>query len=261
MERFCKPHLPKTRVRKAFVSQLMPDYLISELNDLGVKTYKLGKTPHIKSELAYHPDILLNNFKKGIWMCENDPKYLPSDVPKNLFIESESELTDLYPFDSLFNNFKIGKCFVCGKSADYNLKAWCKYDGVHILYVPQNYAKCCTILLNEDAVITCDQLIGRRLREHGYDVLTLPDTSDILLRGYSSGMLGGCAFKLSEDTLAFTGDINQYKYRNEIVDFCDNYNIDVFSLSSKPLYDYGGILPITELVPKDEEETAIDIGF
>jgi hypothetical protein len=61
MERFCDPYIPKSRVKRAFVSQLMPDSLISELNDMGIRTYKLGKTKNISSELSFHPDILLNN--------------------------------------------------------------------------------------------------------------------------------------------------------------------------------------------------------
>lgn len=261
MERFCVPYLPKTRVRKAFISQIMPDDLVSELEALGIQTFKLGKTDKISSELGYHPDILVNNFRKGLWLCENDPKYLPKNLPRSLFRESESELGNLYPYDCLFNNFKIGNVLVCGKSADYLITAYAKYDECRIVYVPQNYTKCCSIPINDHAVITCDKYIGRALRSNGFDVLTVADSDDIGLRGYSHGLIGGCSGLLSGDLLGFTGDLNKYKYGDDIRDFCANHGVDAFSLSSKPMYDYGGILPITELIPKNEIEQSVDCGL
>ena len=120
----------------------------------------------------------------------------------------------------------------------------------------QNYTKCCTILVNNDAFITCDKLIGLKLRNQGYDVLTLGDNNGIELKGYSHGLIGGCAAKISEDTLAFTGNLKEYKYGDDIIDFCANHNVDCFSLTNKPMYDYGGILPITELSDNPEEDVS-----
>ena len=250
MERICDPYMPRSNVKKAFISALLPDEIVQELQDMGIKTYKLGRTPNILSELSYHPDILLNNFRKGQWMCENDPKYLPKDLPRSLFVESEAELGDLYPYDCLFNNFRLGKALICGMGTDYLIRAYADYDEYRIIYVEQNYVKCCCIPVTDNAVITCDYYIGRALRKNGYDVLTVKDCDRIGLKGYSHGLIGGCAAKLSDKLIGFTGDLNQYTYGDDIRDFCANYNIDAFSLSSKPMYDYGGILPITENIPK-----------
>ncbi len=259
MERFCDPNLPKSRVKRAFISEIMPDELVSELNDMGIKTYKLGKTPNLSTELSYHPDMLVNNFRKGFWMCENDAKYIPKDFPRSMILESECELGQIYPYDCLFNNYRIGKALVCGKSADYLIKAYAGYDEHRIIYVQQNYTKCCSIPVTQNAVITCDYYVGRALRANGYDVLTLKDSDTIGLRGYSHGLIGGCAGKLSDKLIGFTGDLNKYTYGDDIRDFCANYGIDAYSLSSDPMYDYGGILPITEVVPKGEEDTATDV--
>jgi len=261
MERFCTPNLPSTRVRRAFISQLMPDQLVSELNDMGIRTHKLGKTPNINKELAYHPDILLNNFRKGLWLCENDPKYLPIDLPRSIFRESEKELETMYPLDCLFNNYRLGKTLVCSRRADDLIQAYAKYEGIKIAFVPQGYAKCCSIPINEYSVITCDPYIGKTLRQLGFDVLTVKDSDEIGLRGYSHGLIGGCAAMLAPDLLGFTGDLNKYKYGDDIRDFCANHGVDAFSLTSEPMYDYGGILPITELVPKAEEPFTKDCGL
>lgn len=251
-ERFCEPNIVKSRVARAFVSRLLPEPIINELKDMCVIPYKLGKTDNISSEIAYHPDILLNNFRKGMWLCENDPKYLPVEIKSSFFTESETELSDSYPFDCPFNNFRLNGKLVCGKSADYLIKAYAKYEDLPIIYVEQNYTKCCCVLVNENAVITSDYYIGRALRKNGFDVLTIEDSSEIGLKGMSHGLIGGCGFKIAKDLIAFTGDLNKFKYGDDIRAFCGNYKIDAYSITNERMYDYGGLLPITEYVPKEE---------
>lgn len=255
-ETYCTPFLPQNRVLRAFVSGLMPQNLIDELMAMMIKPYILGKSNNMSGELAYHPDILVNNFRKGMWLCENDAKYIPKNLPIRLFRETETELSDLYPFDCPFNNFSIGHALVCGKSADYLIRAYARYEDKLEIYVPQNYTKCCTILVNDHAVITSDYYIGKTLRKFGFDVLTIKDSDEIGLKGYSHGLIGGCAAKLSADTLAFTGDISRFKYGEDIRSFCINHKVYTFSLSSESLYDYGGILPITELTDNNKEDVS-----
>jgi len=250
----CEPFLPNNKVKRVFVSGLMPDEMISELRSMMIKPYILGKSKNMTGELAYHPDILVNNFRKGSWICENDAGYLPKGLPQNLFRESENELSDLYPYDCPFNNFRLGHALICGKSADYLIKAYADYEEKLTIFVKQNYTKCCTVIVNKSAVITSDFYIGRELRRHGYDVLTIKDSSDIGLNGYGYGLIGGCAGKISDDLIAFTGDLNKYNYGNDIRDFCNNHHVDVFSLTNRPMYDYGGILPITEITSDEDAE-------
>lgn len=49
-ERFCVPFLPKEEVSRVFVSGLMPEYLISELKDMMIKPYILGKSDNMNGE-------------------------------------------------------------------------------------------------------------------------------------------------------------------------------------------------------------------
>lgn len=255
-EKYCEPFLPKNRVLRAFVSGILPDDIIDELKSMMVKPYKLGRSKNMSSELAYHPDILINNFRKGMWICESNPGYLPKGLPFGLVRESEVELSDYYPYDCPFNNFRIRHALVCGKSADHLIKAYANYENKLIIFVPQNYTKCCTILVNDEAVITSDYYIGKTLRKHGFDVLTLKDSVDIGLRNYSHGLIGGCAGKISNDTIVFTGDLNKYIYGDDIRSFCQNHHVYTMSLTNRPMYDYGGILPITELNNEDSEDVS-----
>ncbi|MBQ3229506.1 MAG: hypothetical protein IJB49_00665 [Clostridia bacterium] len=256
MEVYCEPNLPKRKVRRAFISALLPLEIEEELNDFGIITYRLGHTNNIGSELAYHPDILVNNFRKGMWICESNAGYIPEEFPRSLFRESETELSHLYPYDCPFNNFRVGHALVCGRSADYLIKAFAKYEGLRQIQVIQNYTKCCCIPINNRAVITSDYYIAKALEDSNFDVLYVEDSEKIGLRGFSHGLIGGCAGMLSENILGFTGDLNKYEFGEDIRNFCANYRVDAFSLTNKPMYDYGGILPITEIALEVSDDTA-----
>lgn len=248
MEKFCKPNLPEGRVKRAFVSAILPPQIVSELNDFGIRTYKLGKTKNILSELAFHPDILINNYTKGRWVVEKEAIYLPEELPGyNMIEETYEELGDLYPYDCLFNCFRINDTVFCGMHASYTITFNCKFENIELCYVPQGYSKCSTILVSEKACITCDPVIAKELRLRGIDVLKIPDNEGVNLNGFPSGLIGGCAALISKDILAFTGNLNTYKYGADIIDFCKNAGVDAFSLTNADMYDYGGILPISEI--------------
>ncbi len=248
MEKFCKPNIPEGRVKRAFISGILPQQIVSELNDFGIRTYKLGKTKNILSELAYHPDILINNYRLGRWVVEEEANYLPTELPGyNMIEEAFEKLGDLYPYDCLFNSFRIGNTVFCGKRASYTITFNTQFENIELCYVAQGYAKCSTILVSEKACITCDPGIAKELRLRGIAVLKIPDNEGVNLNGFPSGLIGGCAALISKDILAFTGNLNTYKYGADIIDFCKDFGVDAFSLTNADMYDYGGILPISEI--------------
>ncbi len=260
-ERFCDPHLVKSRLARAFVSCALPKQILDELGDMGVTCYMLGSTPNMSGELSKHPDILLNNYRKGMWLCESNARYLPVELRPSFFTESETELNDLYPFDCPFNNFRLKNALYCGKSADYIIKSFAAYDGLRTVFFPQNYAKCCCVIVNDHAVITSDIFISQTMAKNDFDVLLIKDSNEINLTGYSHGLIGGCGVKISDTLLGFTGDLNIFPEGDNIRDFCANHGVDAFSLTNEPMYDYGGILPITEYIPKSEQDITPDCNF
>lgn len=245
--------MPGARVKRAFISEILPKDIECELNDMGVVTYRLGHSEHLTTELKYHPDILLNNFGPGVWICEYDPKYLP-DLPHRIFLESENELDDIYPYDCPFNNFRIGNVLFCGAFADHMIMQQSEIYGYEIIRLNTSYVKCNCIPVTENAIITSDRKCGTILRRNNFDVLTIEDNSGIGLRGFSNGLIGGCAGKLSPDLLVFTGNLNTFRYGDSIRDFCADHHVDAMSLTNRPMYDYGGILPISEIYEEESEE-------
>lgn len=245
--KFCTPNLPSGKVNQMFVSSILPQNISDELVSLGVAPIRLGKCQRIKSELAYHPDILLFNYKPGKWLAEYDNDYFPGNINMNeLLTNVKYHIGNKYPADCVFNSFVIGKTVFCGF---VNVGMYENIDELadfSFVSFKQGYAKCSVIPVKENAFITSDKSIYKKLKEMKFDCLYV-DSDCIRLNGYSNGFIGGCAGKVSKDLIVFTGNIELHKDYANIRDFCRNYGVEIYSLSTEPLYDYGGLLPISEV--------------
>ena len=229
------PNLPEKSVRKAFVSALLPCGMQKELNALGVECVFPQPAKNIKSELRFHPDIVMCNVDEGVWYAEksNEQTFDFGELRR-----LEKDLGEEYPEDCLLNNLAAGNNVICGISADTAI-----FGGKSIIKVRQSYAKCSTIAVTAEAFITSDAGICKVLKARGFDVLLV--TNDrIELNGYGCGFIGGCAGKVGRTLLVFTGDIKKHAQYVDIKSFCKNCGVDIYSLGNNFLYDYGGILPI-----------------
>ena len=242
---FVKPNLPVRKVRKLFVSQLTDKVIYNTLINFGTEPVFLKPSVNLHSELRFHPDILVFNIGEGVWLCEKENEYM-FDFCK--FVEAGNSLSDGYPNDCILNMVSVGKCLICGKHKNgYNDKKLLQgFDKV--IHVKQGYAKCSTVVLDEESFITGDPSVYKALKANKYNALKVTNKG-ILLNGFSNGFIGGCCGKLDKNILAFTGKIEDHTDYKNIKDFCGNIGIDILSLSDKMLYDYGGLLPVTQ-IPK-----------
>lgn len=242
--RYCEPNLPKNNVKKMLVSALLPKNIIKELSMLGVEPVKLGKSARLISELAYHPDILVLNFKAGKWITENKASYCP-EFMNELLTSSKYHLGKKYPADCIFNSFIIDNTVFCGSVNTGIYSNIQELKDFNIVSFKQGYAKCSVIIVDKHSFITSDKSIYKKLTKLSYDCLYVSNES-IKLNGYSNGFIGGCAGKISEKAIVFTGNIEEHPDYKNIKDFCRNRSVDIYSLSKEQLYDYGSLLPVTE---------------
>jgi hypothetical protein len=245
---FCTPNLPSGKVNQMLVSSILPQDITDELISLGVEPIKLGKSLRIKSELAYHPDILVFNYKPGKWLVEYDSAYFPGNNlnVNEMLTPVKYHIGNKYPADCIFNSFVIGKTIFCGFVNVGMYENIDELEDFSFISFKQGYTKCSVIPVNENAFITSDKAIYKKLKEMKFDCL-YAEADSILLNGYSNGFIGGCAGKVSKDLLVFTGNIELHNSYTSIRDFCRNYGVEVYSLSKDPLYDYGGLLPVSEV--------------
>ena len=153
----------------------------------------------------------------------------------------QKELRHDYPNDVPLNAVKIGEYIIC------NPKTVCdeiKADTNRIITTKQGYTKCSVVPVESEAIITDDTDIYNSAKNY-IDVL-LVKKGYVKLNGYNYGFIGGCSGKLSNDILAFSGNIDKCIEASNIKAFCKNHGVECISLSSEDLYDYGSLIPILE---------------
>lgn len=206
--------------REVLISKILPQSIRDEIARLGYDTIEVEPSGNLTTELRYHPDILRFKLPSGKWLSE----------------ANSIQLSDVYPSDCVFNCVVVGKTLVYGN--EYIVR--CYGDLFErTIRVKQGYVKCSTIVLDDSSVITSDPSIYNKLNGC-FNVLKVTNDK-ILLNGYSCGFIGGTCGVLGK-TIAFTGKIEDHPDYENMKAFADNLGFDVYSLSNKPLYDYGGLL-------------------
>ena len=152
-----------------------------------------------------------------------------------------------YPNDVPLNAVVIGKYLIANPKTcaseivDYlTIKRRCI-----LLPVKQGYTRCSVCPVGEGALITSDLGIARAAVGSDLDVLLIsPGAID--LPGFAYGFIGGAAFKISDDKLAFTGMLSYHPDEKRILDFLEKHGVEPVYLTKQPLFDIGGAIPLTE---------------
>lgn len=233
--KYCVPYLPEKQVKSAFISVILPDEIKNNLKSLGIDVQTAPPCTTLTTELSYHPDIVLNNPKIGLWYTAGDENM------NKLLTKGESVFRDKYPDDCKYNCFTIDGTLYGGNNVADEILQYAE----NRVIVKQGYTKCSTVILSRNDFITSDVTIHKALTEDDKNAL-LVKNNGILLNGFSCGFIGGCTGVLGSKTLAVTGNAELLTDYEKIKDFCSNLGYKIISLSKKQPYDYGGILPIAE---------------
>lgn len=214
------------------------------LSNLGYKIIKIPQNTSLYPAIDGHVDIqlcIINKFDKKVLITKdicNDFKDLLKS--NNIdYVESSTTLSSTYP-----NNISLN-AFISDNYIVHNLKYT---DPVLIdslknkktINVKQGYTKCSILPITEKAIITNDPGISKILSQYDFDILLLP-YGDITLPGFDYGFIGGVGGMISEDTIAFFGDLNSYKYGDKVLSFLNKYNITPIYLKKGKLCDRGSL--------------------
>ena len=219
----------------------MPKEITDELARLNYKCVKAGKCSDIDNETAYHPDTLFYALWNDSILYVNGLNISHLSDINRTYLISKEKITAAYPNDCRLNCLRTAKALICGKNAMPEITADAKEAGLEIHIVRQSYVKCSTAQLNAEAFITSDTGIARVLKTLAYDVL-LVTNEGISLNGYANGFIGGCLMESNGQYAAFSGRIEAHRDYEAMKSFSANHGIKLYSLSKKPLYDYGGTL-------------------
>ncbi|MGN0502693.1 MAG: DUF6873 family GME fold protein [Ruminococcus sp.] len=193
-----------------------------------------------------HADMQILPINNDIFIL-NECTALAEKLPNERLIFCNEKAGEKYPDNILLNFLFLHNTFYGKLSAiDKNLLNYCKEKDIRILNINQGYARCSTLVLNDNAVITSDSSIEKALKNDGVEVLLI-SSGNIVLEGYNYGFIGGAGGKIDENTVAFFGNIENHPDYILIEKFCKKHNVTIKAIcKDKPLTDIGGIVKIED---------------
>ena len=217
------------------------------LNSLNLNIIEIPKCNDVYEAINGHVDIQINildkKSKKIIINRNIDENFKKKLSDLNIkYIESENSLKETYPNNIFLNALILEDYFI--HNLNFSDKNLLKYQSEKTLInVKQGYTKCSCLPVNNKAIITSDIGIYKALSKYGFDILLLPP-GDIILKGLNYGFIGGCGGLINDETMAFFGNLEYYKYGYEVKAFLKKHNVNPIYLSDEKLHDRGSLFII-----------------
>lgn len=202
--------------------------------------------PFLSSKLdegiRHHTDLTICHLGgKRFVVSKGTAEYYKSKIPGADITEGITEVKSPYPFDAAYCAAVFGKVAVANeKITDPYLLSILKKKFTFI-NVSQGYAKCNICPIRENAVITEDIGIYKKLSAF-LDVLLI-EKGDILLPPYDYGFFGGSTGMIGKDTLFVNGDLKTHRDADKIYAFLEKHSVKTFELEGK-IVDVGTIIAI-----------------
>lgn len=244
------PNLPNNAVL-LLVGEKYTDILKGKLSEYGIELLAAPRNPDVDERLSSHADlsvlhaggerILLAPYLKGSSFANTLKEFgIEAEYPE---IVQRKE----YPYDTQMNICVFGKYVICNSSFENSPLVNCLTIGGRrkVLSSRQGYAKCSVCVVDENSIITSDAGISKVASSSGIDVLLI-QPGYIELQGFEYGFIGGSAFKISENMIAFTGILDKHPDKRHILDFIEKRGIEPVYLTELPIFDIGSAIPIIE---------------
>ena len=217
-------------MNKVFISAGADHRLVDYLENIGLQAEPIHTEGLVSGPVSDHPDM---------FMCRMG---ISPEAPLVTFGTTiGSILSPGYPDEVAFNAACTGKYFIHNlKYTAPQLLDTARSMGMIEVNVRQGYAKCSTVIVDEDSIITYDRGLGQKCIEAGMNVLFITP-GYVLLDGYESGFLGGASGRIY-DTVYFNGDLSGHPDFRAIKDFIEDRGLSVKWFTEWPLTDIGTIL-------------------
>ena len=233
------------------IGEKYAEILREPLKKLGIEAIPMPDNPQIDRRLSGHADI-------SVLHLGGDKMLLAPYLKNSAFAHKlrergfRTEYADIaqapnYPDDAQLNICAAGKYVIYSKVNSYPpiVNYFTNSRGCRLIACKQGYARCSVCVVDENAVITADRGIAAAAERNGVRVLVIRP-GFITLGGYPYGFIGGAAFKIAKDVLAFTGTLEQHPDKTAILRFLAERNIEPVYITDYPAFDIGGVLPIME---------------
>ena len=152
-----------------------------------------------------------------------------------------------YPGDVRLNCLRLGKKLIANtKYCSKDVLCDAEKRGMDIIHVNQGYARCSTLAVTDNAVITADDGIAAALERSGVEVLKIRP-GHINIPRYEYGFIGGAGARISAggiDMILFYGDPQTHPDGRRIIDFIDGHGLSVYCSGNHELTDFGSCVEV-----------------
>lgn len=241
------PFIPQGKAHLAIIDGRAGNEIKENLTSYGLNVIQTCKCEELYESISYHPDIVMHPLTpKKIIVAPNVYDYYNEilsfyDIK---VVKGEKKLGRNYPENIAYNVARISRYAIHNtKYTDEKLKFYIEKEGIDFINVKQGYSKCSLAIIREDAAITSDPSIYKKLKKYGVDVLLINE-GFIELPDLNYGFIGGATGMFSRKELFLSGKINEHPNSIEINNFLKKYNIKPIFLSDKRIIDIGSIITL-----------------
>ena len=231
-------------VKEFFEKALLPDYDATKF----ITSAKIPGAVHpflssaLDEGIRHHADLTICHLGgKRFVVSKGTMDYYKSKIPHAEISEGVTEVKSPYPNDAAYCAAVFGRFAVANeKITDPYLLSILKEEFTFI-NVSQGYAKCNICPIRENAVITEDMGIYKKLSDF-MDVLLI-EKGDISLPPYDYGFFGGSTGMIGKDTLFINGSLKTHKDADKIYAFLEKHSVKAKEYEGK-IVDVGSIIAI-----------------
>lgn len=225
----------------AIIDPRLPEEIVKNLHGCSILTIPVPMTELVEEPLAGHPDIQMFLHDKNLFVHPDiDISFLKKIGKYINIIQCTTRLSKTYPGDIPYNIACTKKnAFHKINSTDKTIAEYLTREKTDIINVNQGYAKCTTMIVDEQSIITSDKTINKAAENTYIDSLLITE-GGINLPGYRYGFIGGASGRF-HDTVYITGTLDMHPDRENIYRFIESKGMQLKVLSDEMIIDAGSI--------------------
>jgi hypothetical protein len=214
----------------------------TRLSKDGFIVYDIPPCSDVDSRIAAHPDIQIFIAENTAYCHPHIDASFAGSLLKDIFVfQCAQKLSNRYPDDCTYNIASTGRFALYKKGGiPQEIENAFHKHKITSVHVPQGYARCSIIPVDEQTIATEDEGIIEAARSAGMNVIPLAPGL-IPLKGFQKGFAGG-AFGLFNKTLYCTGTLPDHEDYHTLRNEVSARGITLTELCSAPAEDFGSLL-------------------
>ena len=226
------------------IDRCADDGVLSALAKMNINIIKSFDLDYLYKPVNTHPDLQIHFVDKTTAVAAPVAYgYYKAALPRHIeLIKGEKNPGETYPHDCAYNIARVGNNVIGNmRYADGVLTEIYSRRGFCFIDVKQGYTKCNLCIIDENAAVTEDEGLYKRLSANGINVLKL-QYGGVALKGFDYGFIGGASGLIGKNKIAFAGDIRRHSQYEDIKNFLALNKVDIISLLETKLQDCGSLM-------------------